>query len=106
MVKAEERRAKMEGRNAFILRLAPLGQDLTQEALEKDEVFVGWKEVKGLLEEGLSLYDVRERVKAAYGIEDNRSASASARFLWNFLKVMKPGTTWWFPRRAISTWPR
>ena len=55
----------MEGRNAFILRLAPLGQDLTQEALEKDEVFVGWKEVKGLLEEGLSLYDVRERVKAA-----------------------------------------
>jgi hypothetical protein len=38
----------MEGRNAFILRLAPLGQDLTQEALEKDEIFVGWKEVKGL----------------------------------------------------------
>jgi hypothetical protein len=28
----------MEGRNAFILRLAPLGQDMTQEALEKDEI--------------------------------------------------------------------
>lgn len=81
----------MEGRNAFILRLAPLGQDMTQEALEKDEIFVGWKEVKGLLEEGLSLSDFRERVKATYGIENNRSAAAFARFLWEFLKEMKPG---------------
>lgn len=81
----------MEGRNAFILRLAPLGQDMIQEALEKDEIFVGWKEVKGLLEEGLSLSDFRERVKAAYGIENNRSAAAFARFLWEFLKEMKPG---------------
>jgi predicted Mrr-cat superfamily restriction endonuclease len=81
----------MEGRNAFILRLAPLGQDMTQEALEKDEIFVGWKEVKGLLEEGLSFYDFRERVKAAYNIENNRSAAAFARFLWEFLKEMKPG---------------
>lgn len=81
----------MEGRNAFILRLAPLGQDMIQEALEKDEIFVGWKEVKGLLEEGLSLSDFRERVKATYGIENNRSAAAFARFLWEFLKEMKPG---------------
>jgi hypothetical protein len=29
--------------------MTPLGQDLTQEALEKDEIFVGWKEVKDLL---------------------------------------------------------
>lgn len=91
MVKAEERRAKMEGRNAFILRLAPLGQDLTQEALEKDEIFVGWKEVKGLLEEGLSFYDFRERVKAAYKIENNHLAANFARSLWWFLKEMKPG---------------
>jgi len=81
----------MEDRNAFILRLTPLGQDLTQEALEKDEIFVGWKEVKGLLEEGLSFYDFRERVKAAYGIENNYAAAAFARFLWGFLKEMKPG---------------
>lgn len=81
----------MEGRNAFILRLAPLGQDMIQEALEKDEIFVGWKEVKGLLEEGLSLSDFRERVKATYGIENNRLAAAFARFLWEFLKEMKPG---------------
>jgi predicted Mrr-cat superfamily restriction endonuclease len=81
----------MEGRNAFILRLTPLGQDMTQEALEKDEIFVGWKEVKGLLEEGLSFYDFRERVKAAYGIENNYAAAAFARFLWEFLKEMKPG---------------
>ena len=81
----------MEGRNAFILRLAPLGQDLTREALEKDEIFVGWKEVKGLLEEGLSFDDFRERVKDTYGIENNRSAAAFARFLWGFLKGMKPG---------------
>ena len=81
----------MEGRNAFILRLAPLGQDLTQEALEKDEIFVGWKEVKGLLEEGLSFYDFRERVKDTYGIENNYAAAAFARFLWGFLKGMKPG---------------
>ena len=81
----------MEGRNAFILRLAPLGQDLTREALEKDEIFVGWKEVKGLLEEGLSFHDFRERVKAAYKIENNLLAAAFARFLWGFLKEMKPG---------------
>jgi predicted Mrr-cat superfamily restriction endonuclease len=81
----------MEGRNAFILRLAPLGQDLTREALEKDEIFVGWKEVKGLLEENLSFDDFRERVKDTYGIENNRSAAAFARFLWGFLKGMKPG---------------
>jgi predicted Mrr-cat superfamily restriction endonuclease len=81
----------MKGRNVFILRLTPLEQDLTQEALEKDEIFVGWKEVKGLLEEGLSFYDFRERVKAAYGIENNHAAAAFARFLWGFLKEMKPG---------------
>jgi len=81
----------MEGRNAFILRLTPLGQDMTQEALEKDEIFVGWKEVKGLLEEGLSFDDFRERVKDTYKIENNRSAAAFARFLWGFLKEMKPG---------------
>jgi len=82
----------MEGRNAFILRLAPLEQDLTQEALKKDEIFVGWKEVKGLLEEeNLSFYDFRERVKDTYGIENNRSAAAFARFLWGFIKEMKPG---------------
>jgi predicted Mrr-cat superfamily restriction endonuclease len=81
----------MEGRNVFILRLAPLEQDLTQEALEKDEIFVGWKEVKGLLAEGLSYYYFRERVKAAYGIENNYAAAAFARFLWGFLKEMKPG---------------
>jgi predicted Mrr-cat superfamily restriction endonuclease len=81
----------MKGRNAFILRLAPLGQDLTREALEKDEIFVGWKEVKGLLEEGLSFDDFRERVKDTYRIENNRSAAAFARFLWEFLKGMKPG---------------
>ena len=81
----------MEDRNAFILRLAPLGQNMTQEALEKDEIFVGWKEVKGLLEEGLSFYDFRERVKAAYEIENNYAAAAFARFLWGFLKEMKPG---------------
>ena len=81
----------MEGRNAFILRLAPLGQDMTQEALEKDEIFVGWKEVKDLLKEGLSFDDFRERVKDTYKIENNRSAAAFARVLWEFLKEMKPG---------------
>jgi predicted Mrr-cat superfamily restriction endonuclease len=64
---------------------------MTQEALEKDEIFVGWKEVKGLLEKDLSFYDFRERVKAAYGIENNYAAAAFARFLWGFLKEMKPG---------------
>jgi predicted Mrr-cat superfamily restriction endonuclease len=81
----------MEGRNVFILRLAPLEQDLTQEALEKDEIFVGWKEVKGLLEEGLSFDDFRERVKAAYKIENNLLAANFAKSLWWFLKEMKPG---------------
>jgi len=81
----------MEGRNVFILRLTPLEQDLTQEALEKDEIFVGWKEVKGLLEEGLSYYYFRERVKAAYKIENNRLARNFAMSLWWFLKEMKPG---------------
>jgi predicted Mrr-cat superfamily restriction endonuclease len=81
----------MKGRNVFILRLAPLEQDLTQEALKKDEIFVGWKEVKGLLEEGLSFYAFRERVKAAYKIENNRLAANFARSLWWFLKEMKPG---------------
>jgi predicted Mrr-cat superfamily restriction endonuclease len=80
----------MEGRNAFILRLAPLGQDMTQEALEKDEIFVGWKEVKGLLEKD-TFDDFRKLVKETYKIENNRSAAAFARFLWGFLKEMKPG---------------
>jgi predicted Mrr-cat superfamily restriction endonuclease len=80
----------MEGRNAFILRLTPLGQDLTQEALEKDEIFVGWKEVKGLLEKD-TFDDFRKLVKDTYKIENNRSAAAFARFLWEFLKEMKPG---------------
>jgi predicted Mrr-cat superfamily restriction endonuclease len=80
----------MEGRNVFILRLAPLGQDLTQEALEKDEIFVGWKEVKGLLEKD-TFDDFRKLVKDTYKIENNRSAANQATSLWGFLKEMKPG---------------
>jgi predicted Mrr-cat superfamily restriction endonuclease len=80
----------MAGRNAFILRLTPLEQDLTQEALEKDEIFVGWKEVKGLLEKD-TFDDFRELVKKTYKIENNRSAGNFARYLWWFLKEMKPG---------------
>jgi predicted Mrr-cat superfamily restriction endonuclease len=87
----KRRWARMEGRNVFILRLAPLEQELTQEALKKDEIFVGWKEVKGLLEEGLGFDDFRERVKAAYKIENNLLAANFARSLWWFLKEMKPG---------------
>jgi predicted Mrr-cat superfamily restriction endonuclease len=87
----KRRWAKMEGRNALILRMAPLGQDMTQGALEKNEIFVGWKEVKGLLEKDLSPDKFRELVKDTYKIENNRSAAAFARFLWGFLKEMKPG---------------
>jgi hypothetical protein len=80
----------MEGRNVFILRLAPLGQDLTQEALEKDEIFVGWKEVKGLLEKD-TFDDFRKLVKDTYKIENNHSVANFATSLWGFLKEMKTG---------------
>lgn len=63
---------------------------MTQEALEKDEIFVGWKEVKGLLEKD-TFDDFRELVKKTYKIENNRSAGNFARYLWWFLKEMKPG---------------
>jgi len=81
----------MQNRNAFILRLTPLGQDMTQEALEKNEIFVGWKDVPNLLEGDLNYEHFRERLKATYPQINNRQAAIFAGYLWAFLKEMNLG---------------
>lgn len=81
----------MGSKRAFVLRLIPSGKDLMKEGLEKDRISVGWPDVTGLLDPHLDFYGFRERVKATYNINDNRSAGAQAGHLWRFLREMKPG---------------
>lgn len=78
---------------AFILRIAPGDVNRVQEALDSNQLFIGWPEAEGLLDENLSWTEFRDIVKNAYyrDQENLRSAGAAAGNLWRFIRDMKIG---------------
>jgi predicted Mrr-cat superfamily restriction endonuclease len=78
---------------AFVLRIAPGGIDKVPEALNDNEILIGWSDAEGLLDESLSWEPFRKIVSDAYYAEqtDMRKAGAAAGHMWRFLRDMKPG---------------
>lgn len=79
--------------SAFILRIAPGGEDKVPEALQSSELIIGWADADGLLQPSLSWENFREIVRRAYYADqpDLRRAGAAAGHLWRFIREMKSG---------------
>ena len=76
---------------AFVLRIAPGGEDKVPEALSADHVIIGWAKAEGLLDPALAWENFREIVRTAYSGEPGlRKAGAAGGHLWRFIRDMKP----------------
>ncbi len=82
-----------EGRRAFMLRIAPGGEDMVPEALESNELIIGWADAEGLLNPDLTWEQFREIIRLAYYHDDPtlRVAGSAAGNLWRFIRDMQPG---------------
>lgn len=78
---------------AFVLRIAPGGEDKVPEALAANQIIIGWAEAAGLLDPGLSWEQFREILRKAYYSDEPtlRKAGAAAGHMWRFVRTMKPG---------------
>ena len=81
----------MENQQAFVLRIAPSGNDRVEEALEKNYLIIGWAWAEGLLDETLEWEEFREIVRRKYYPNDDnlRKAGNAAAKLWYFIRDMK-----------------
>jgi len=78
---------------AFVLRIAPGGKDIVSQALEDNDLIIGWAEAKGLLDDGLSWQAFRKIVHDQYYSEDknHRRSGIATGHLWLFIREMSPG---------------
>jgi predicted Mrr-cat superfamily restriction endonuclease len=79
--------------SAFVFRIAPSGNDRVPEALERDQLIIGWANAQGLLDETLEWEAFREIVYGVYhaGEANYRRAGAAAGHIWRFVRGMQPG---------------
>jgi len=80
-------------KKGFILRIAPSRQDRVPEALERNQVIVGWAKAPGLLDLDLTREGFRAIIQNVYHPDaDNlRKAGIAAGNLWRFLRTMEVG---------------
>lgn len=78
---------------AFILRQSAGSGDCLKEALDTNQLIVGWSEAKGLLDEKLSWEEFRSIIIKHYHAHDEnlRRAGASAGHIWCFIREMTIG---------------
>lgn len=78
---------------AFVLRVAPSEIDRVPEALESNQIIIGWANADGLLDKQLDWAGFREIVRATYYREDKtlHRAGAAAGHLWRFIREMEAG---------------
>lgn len=79
--------------SAYVLRVAPRGEDRVPEALRAAQIIIGWGEAEGLLDLNLSWEQFREILRDAYYSEETtrRKAGAAAGHMWRFIRDMKTG---------------
>jgi len=77
--------------SAFVLRIAPGGEDKVPEALRDNQIIIGWAEADGLLNHKLDWGKFREILNKAYYSEETtlRKAGAAAGNMWRFIRDMK-----------------
>lgn len=80
-------------RQAFILRISPSGDDRVPDALDSNQLIIGWADAEGLLDSELDWERFREVVRTAYYAKEPnlRSAGAAAGHMWRFIRGMKVG---------------
>src|SRR5208337_4047730 len=78
---------------AFVLRIAPSGNDKVPEALTENQIIIGWAEAEGLLDTNLTWEQFREIIGDKYykGEETLRRAGRSAGHMWCFIREMNKG---------------
>lgn len=79
-------------KQAFILRVSPGGIDLVPEALQKNQVIIGWG-VDGLLDNSLKWLKFRKIIRDHYYSKDAnlRKAGSAAGNMWRFIREMRAG---------------
>ena len=78
--------------SAFVLRIVPSGQDRVKEALDSNDLIIGWSECRGLLEPALTWEEFRRIVHEAYHEDKNHAQSGpAAGNIWRFIREMALG---------------
>ena len=80
-------------RQAFVLRIAPSGIDRVPEALDRNQLIIGWAEAEGLLDDRLSWEEFRTVISDTYYSDEEtlRKAGAAAGHMWRFIREMAEG---------------
>lgn len=78
---------------AFILRIAPSVIDRVAEALETDQIIIGWANADGLLDKHLDWTAFRELIRDTYyrGDKTLHRVGAAAGHMWRFIREMEMG---------------
>lgn len=78
---------------AFVLRVAPSENDKVPEALESDQIIIGWANAEGLLDTQLDWFAFRKVFRDTYYGDDKtlHRAGAAAGHMWRFIRGMEVG---------------
>lgn len=77
--------------NAYILRILPGGVDKVPEALESNQIIIGWSKAFGLVDEKLKWKSFRKIISDRYYSKESnmRKAGSASGHMWRFIKEMK-----------------
>ena len=80
-------------RQAFVLRISPSEVDRVQEAVNADQIIIGWADAAALLVPTLEWDAFREIIRSRYYPDQPnlRKAGNAAGHMWRFIRDMKPG---------------
>ncbi len=76
-----------------MLRIKPSGVDRVSEALQAEEIIIGWSDAEGLLDPDLGWKQFRQIIHDAYHQTEqsyNRSGGAAGH-MWRFIRSMNSG---------------
>lgn len=79
--------------NAYILRIAPGGEDKVPDAIGSNQIIIGWSLAEGLMEPSLDWNQFRGIIRDAYydGETTLHKAGAASGHMWRFIRDMKIG---------------
>jgi predicted Mrr-cat superfamily restriction endonuclease len=82
-----------QAQQAFILRINVSTGDRVPEAIQRDQLIIGWANASGLLDPNLDWGRFREIISHEYYSEETnlRRAGSAAGNMWRFIRDMKPG---------------
>ncbi len=80
-------------KNAYALRILPGGVDMVPEALESNQIIIGWSGALGLINDKHTWESFRKIISDRYYSEESnmRKAGSASGHMWRFIKDMKTG---------------